>query len=271
MEFFPLLREEVHASLDEAQGKLEYDIRVLLRRARIAELTEMNTGTDVALRGDVKGIQLQCMKLLDLAQAPELTSPSVLLCGPLEHALHALVSGRTKTPEEQAPTQAVHETQYVSLFALYLAGRCVLKLPVDRWTLPAVVQLLFGLAPALAQAAKEEALDTAPALRSAITKMVEDMEGRTREVLAGMRGGIGGGLERELVESWLAPGTHKPMRSKTAKLFEELMNAPLPEWMAEEKDAQPANDEETEVEEDDDRMDLSSRLATALGKVALKL
>ena len=49
------------------------------------------------------------------------------------------------------------------------------------------------------------------------------------------------------------------------------MNAPLPEWMAEEKDAQPANDEETEVEEDDDRMDLSSRLATALGKVALKL
>ena len=268
MEFFPLLSTEVHVSLGGAQGQLEHAIRVLLRRARIAELTKMNAETEEALRGNAKGIQLQCMKMLDLAQAPELTSPSVLLCGPLEHALHALVSGRTKTPEEQAPTLVVHETQYVSLFALYLAGRCVLELPTERWTLPAVVQLLFGLAPALAQAGKEEALTTAPALRSAIAKMVEDMVGRTKDVLTILKGGIGRGLERELVESWLAPGTHKPMRSKTAKLFEELMNAPLPEWMAEEKDAQPPNDEETEVE---DPMDVSSRLASALGKVALKL
>ncbi len=230
--------------------ELEARLRALFREARATELLALYRSTREAIA--TGALVDQSVALIDSVLDPP---PSTNLVSPLEQTMQAAIAARMQPPPDLAPPVVFARNMAPLCYALYLCVECVRRIPVQEWTLPAAIQLLFGLEQTIERTLKDRErilYGTAGGLPEAMDDALPALRQHTAAVLTALRVGAPP-LDKQLIDAWLAPGTGQPREGQRRKLLDrigELMTT------------QPGREqEETEAEEDDESMDLSARLA----------
>lgn len=228
--------------------ELEARLRALFREARATELLVLYRSTREAIA--TGALVDQSAALIERVLDPP---PSTNLVSPLEQTMHAAMAARTQPPPDLAPPVVFARNMAPLCYALYLAVECVRRIPLADWTLPAAVQLLFGLEQTIERTLEDKArilYGTAGGFPEALAATLPVLRQQTTTVLTTLRRNAPP-LDQQLIDAWLAPGKGQPREGQRRKLLDRISELMVTRSGREQ--------EQTEAEDDDDSMDLSAR------------